>query len=1006
MKGAFASLFALAGATAPPTISLNLEGMANAYKLKESIVRQHDLDYRQNDNTKVVSRQDWTEKCAANLAGVSKTECPFPVANAYDHHDGLAVSVTCRLFLVDDSNRTISTPEQQASCKRTSVDFTRRSTYLFKYDAADKAGNHAEQVVFALILNDIEAPKFNEAKCADAITVEAATDWSLCEQTANDNIDGDRTANIQYRIQEVQADTFNNIREMMPTGIWGDYAEAKQVFTPHTGDGAGYVCDAKLNCGPLQLGKFLVTAKVTDAAGVYGHNAVDNIATTHVAIVVQDSRPPVIQVNGHSPVYHECISDKNFKGAQANARRPCPAKDTGRGIQSPIFKGESDPVLDATDFYCGFNYIDDGADALDQYDTWARKYTTQVYDAGCIDCPEVAAGSDAARVYISAKKSERKSTNARGTTVTDTTFFNKLADNEQTKTRSIKFDAVDEIGNVAKSAIRKVTTVDTIAPALTLHAPKLVDRYEGFFTKKLGQANMYHHKVHSSHGNDIDKIIAEIDPSNSVTAHDWCDDDRLTITRSWGPRAFNARVLGHYVRTYSTVDLRKNEAKVVRTFNVIDEEVPTIDVIYSDSKHAIEAQTFEATRDTEYTDEGATCNDYVDGELSHAVEVSGEVVNMRIPGTYLIQYDCSDLSGNPAASKKRTIVIQDTTCPELSLTSSSLQYVEAGFPYVDAGATATDTLDGDITQYIWTDGNTVNHKQAFYSKRSCAEIQTSCNKEGTDYGLGGTCKSGEYYITTVRTVAGKQRFHRQLVHCWMEQKPAVTFKIFQLGDCETVLSELGMPASTNCHKQDMCPLIGMKQNRAVSKALANYINVVAPAAHLTFTGAFGHHGDHSDVYKTQNGQQTGSWYGDSTYVCMEQDRVDTNGHQYYGDNVEGTNGGKMTNAEQGKYIIQFHVSDKAGNHECKTQSRTVIVKDTLPPVITLSLNNKLIHNSAGNQKGMDNQPNPAGLASMNPNFMAEVVTSNSWIVGAIASAVAGVALLSYGSRSSTVSVPV
>merc|ERR1711906_18243 len=106
----------------------------------------------------------------------------------------------------------------------------------------------------------------------------------------------------------------------------------------------------------------------------------------------------------------------------------------------------------------------------------------------------------------------------------------------------------------------------------------------------------------------------------------------------------------------------------------------------------------------------------------------------------------------------------------------------------------------------------------------------------------------------------------------MEQKPAVTFKIFQLGDCETVLSELGMPASTNCHKQDMCPLIGMKHNRAVSKAMGNYINVVAPAAHLTFTGAFGDH-------------------------------------------VEGTNGGKMTNAEQGKYIIQFHVSDKAGNHE-------------------------------------------------------------------------------------------
>merc|ERR1712070_1178397 len=288
-------------------------------------------------------------------------------------------------------------------------------------------------------------------------------------------------------------------------------------------------------------------------------------------------------------------------------------------------------------------------------------------------------------------------------------------------------------------------------------------------------------------GTNDEEILKAIDPASAVSAKDWCDgasdEGRLTIERSWGPRTFNSRVLGHYVRTYTTTDRRNNKATVVRTFNVIDEEKPTIAVIQTSEEQTTGKLVLEATRDLEYTDAGATCNDYVDGELSHAVEVSGEVVNRRIPGTYLIQYDCSDLSGNPAASKKRTIVIQDTTCPELSLTSSSLQYVEAGFPYVDAGATATDTLDGDITQYIWTDGNTVNHKQAFYSKRSCAEIQTSCNKEGTDYGLGGTCKSGEYYITTVRTVAGKQRFHRQLVHCWMEQKPAVTFKIFQLGDC-------------------------------------------------------------------------------------------------------------------------------------------------------------------------------------------------------------------------------
>jgi len=38
--------------------------------------------------------------------------------------------------------------------------------------------------------------------------------------------------------------------------------------------------------------------------------------------------------------------------------------------------------------------------------------------------------------------------------------------------------------------------------------------------------------------------------------------------------------------------------------------------------------------------------------------------------------------------------------------------------------------------------------------------------------------------------------------------------------------------------------------------------------------------------------------------------------------------------------------------------------------------------------------------------MAETVSSNGWIIGAVASAVAGVALLGVSSRSNTVSVPV
>ena len=89
--------------------------------------------------------------------------------------------------------------------------------------------------------------------------------------------------------------------------------------------------------------------------------------------------------------------------------------------------------------------------------------------------------------------------------------------------------------------------------------------------------------------------------------------------------------------------------------------------------------TIEASNSVEYTDEGATCQDYVDGVLSHAVEVSGNVVNLRIPGVYTIKYDCLDLSGRSAEQQERKVTVVDTTCPTISIKGSNTIYLGAGF---------------------------------------------------------------------------------------------------------------------------------------------------------------------------------------------------------------------------------------------------------------------------------------------------------------------------------------
>merc|ERR1712072_240670 len=161
---------------------------------------------------------------------------------------------------------------------------------------------------------------------------------------------------------------------------------------------------------------------------------------------------------------------------------------------------------------------------------------------------------------------------------------------------------------------------------------------------------------------------------------------------------------------------------------------------------------------------------------------------------------------------------------------------------------------------------------------------------------------------------------------------------------------------------------------------------------------------------------------------------------------ESSDNTKATNAEAGHYEIKFHVEDKAGNHAV-VKTRTVIVKDTLPPVITLHLKGKLVHTGAGgNLVGISHnrigglvannpQPNTNGIppaTSLNPtggwpvdgqgiqlpyaqskaivghagNWMAESATTNGWLIGAVASAVAGVALLGLSAKKSATSVPV
>ena len=63
-------------------------------------------------------------------------------------------------------------------------------------------------------------------------------------------------------------------------------------------------------------------------------------------------------------------------------------------------------------------------------------------------------------------------------------------------------------------------------------------------------------------------------------------------------------------------------------------------------------------------------------------------------------YKVSDSAGNAATEASRIVIVGDTGSPIIRLTGASTVVMDGGVEYIDAGATAEDSVDGDLTALI------------------------------------------------------------------------------------------------------------------------------------------------------------------------------------------------------------------------------------------------------------------------------------------------------------------
>jgi hypothetical protein len=206
----------------------------------------------------------------------------------------------------------------------------------------------------------------------------------------------------------------------------------------------------------------------------------------------------------------------------------------------------------------------------------------------------------------------------------------------------VTYSATDSSGNTG-TARRNVIVRDTTPPVITLT------------NGDVGTTDY-----------TVERGTTYIDPGATVSTG-----EPVTIDTS----GLNMDVNGTYTVTYSSTDFSGNTGTAQRTVIVRDTTPPVI-TLSGDNPYTVEKYST-------YTDPGATA------DTGETVTVSTSALNMDVNGTYIVTYSATDSSGNVGGAQ-RTVIVEDTTAPVITLSGANPYTVERYSTYKDPGAT-TDT---------------------------------------------------------------------------------------------------------------------------------------------------------------------------------------------------------------------------------------------------------------------------------------------------------------------------
>lgn len=101
-------------------------------------------------------------------------------------------------------------------------------------------------------------------------------------------------------------------------------------------------------------------------------------------------------------------------------------------------------------------------------------------------------------------------------------------------------------------------------------------------------------------------------------------------------------------------------------------------------------------------------------DATDRVTVEGSVDNTKT-GDYVITYSLTNLKGRNPVSVKRVVTVVDSTPPVITLKGEKTVSLLVGSEYNDAGATAADMVDGDLSKNIKVESNVNTAEKGKYS---------------------------------------------------------------------------------------------------------------------------------------------------------------------------------------------------------------------------------------------------------------------------------------------------